>query len=51
MAAAPAIDERYLTDTLLKLMAVPTDVPLGTATLMEPDDPKLVHYVQERAAA
>jgi acetylornithine deacetylase/succinyl-diaminopimelate desuccinylase-like protein len=43
---SPAIDERYLTETLLKLMAVPTDVPLGPATLMEPDDPKLVHYVQ-----
>lgn len=46
MADAPAIDEGYLTETLLKLMAVPTDVPLGPATLMEPDDPKLVHYVQ-----
>ena len=47
MAAGPTIDERYLTDTLLKLMAAPTDVPLGSATLMEPDHPKLVHYVQE----
>ena len=46
MAAVPAIDEHYLTETLLKLMAVPTDVPLGPATLMEPDDPKLVRYVQ-----
>ena len=46
MPASPAIDERYLTETLLKLMAVPTDVPLGPATLMEPDDPKLVRYVQ-----
>ena len=46
-AAGPSIDERYLTDTLLRLMAVPTDVPLGPATLMEPDDPKLVRYVQE----
>jgi acetylornithine deacetylase/succinyl-diaminopimelate desuccinylase-like protein len=43
---SPPIDERYLAETLLKLMAVPTDVPLGPATLMEPDDPKLVHYVQ-----
>lgn len=46
MADVPAIDERYLTETLLKLMAVPTDVPLGPDTLMDPDDPKLVRYVQ-----
>jgi acetylornithine deacetylase/succinyl-diaminopimelate desuccinylase-like protein len=46
VADVPVIDEGYLTETLLELMAVPTDVPLGTATLMEPDDPKLVHYVQ-----
>jgi acetylornithine deacetylase/succinyl-diaminopimelate desuccinylase-like protein len=26
---------------------VPTDVPLGFQTLIEPDDPKLVRYVQE----
>jgi acetylornithine deacetylase/succinyl-diaminopimelate desuccinylase-like protein len=26
---------------------VPTDVPLGFDTLIEPDDPKLVHYVQD----
>ena len=47
VADTPAIDERYLTETLLELMAVPTDVPLGPATLMEPDDPKLVRYVQD----
>jgi acetylornithine deacetylase/succinyl-diaminopimelate desuccinylase-like protein len=47
VVAAPAIDDRYLSETLLKLMAVPTDVPLGTDTLMEPDDPKLVRYVQQ----
>jgi acetylornithine deacetylase/succinyl-diaminopimelate desuccinylase-like protein len=28
------------------LAQVPTDVPVGFETLMEPDDPKLVHYVQ-----
>jgi acetylornithine deacetylase/succinyl-diaminopimelate desuccinylase-like protein len=42
----PALDAAYLTATLLDLMAVPTDVPLGPVTLMEPDDPKLVRYVQ-----
>jgi acetylornithine deacetylase/succinyl-diaminopimelate desuccinylase-like protein len=41
------LDQEYLVDTLSRLMAVPTEVPLGTNTLMEPDDPKLVHYVQE----
>jgi acetylornithine deacetylase/succinyl-diaminopimelate desuccinylase-like protein len=47
MPDLPAVDEPYLIATLLRLMAVPTDVPLGTATLFEPDDPKLVHYVQD----
>lgn len=42
-----AIDERYLVETLSRLARVPTDVPLGFNTLMEPDDPKLVHYVQD----
>ncbi|HEV2281463.1 MAG TPA: peptidase dimerization domain-containing protein [bacterium] len=41
------VDERYLVDTLSRLARVPTDVPLGFNTLMEPDDPKLVHYVQD----
>jgi acetylornithine deacetylase/succinyl-diaminopimelate desuccinylase-like protein len=41
------LDETYLFETLLRLMAVRTDVSLGRDTLMEPDDPKLVHYVQE----
>lgn len=40
------IDRRYLVNTLSLLAQVPTDVPLGFDTLMEPDDPKLVHYVQ-----
>ena len=44
---APNVDERYLVDTLSRLARVPTDVPLGFNTLMEPDDPKLVHYVQD----
>lgn len=42
-----ALDERYLVDVLSRLARVPTDVPLGFNTLMEPDDPKLVHYVQD----
>lgn len=41
------IDRDYLVDTLTRLARVPTDVPLGYQTLMEPDDPKLVHYVQD----
>jgi acetylornithine deacetylase/succinyl-diaminopimelate desuccinylase-like protein len=41
------LDRAYLVDTLSLLARVPTDVPLGFQTLMEPDDPKLVHYVQD----
>ena len=41
------LDRVYLVNTLSALAKVPTDVPLGFRTLMEPDDPKLVHYVQE----
>jgi acetylornithine deacetylase/succinyl-diaminopimelate desuccinylase-like protein len=44
---AGALDERYLIDSLVELAKVPTEVPLGTETFMEPDDPKLVHYVQQ----
>jgi acetylornithine deacetylase/succinyl-diaminopimelate desuccinylase-like protein len=40
------IDRAYLVDTLSRLARVPTDVPLGYDTLMAPDDPKLVRYVQ-----
>ncbi len=40
------VDREYLVETLSRLAQVPTDVPLGYQTLMEPDDPKLVHYVQ-----
>ena len=42
-----ALDRRFLLDTLLDLGRVPTDVPVGFDTLIEPDDPKLVHYAQE----
>ncbi len=41
------LDRPYLVQTLSRLARVPTNVPLGFQTLMEPDDPKLVHYVQE----
>lgn len=41
------LDRSYLVEALLRLAAVPTDVPLGYQTLIEPDDPRLVHYVQE----
>src|SRR5262245_47653199 len=40
-------DRGYLVEMLSALAKVPTDVPLGYDTLMAPDDPKLVHYVQE----
>ena len=40
------IDTRFLTRTLVELTRVPTNVELGFDTLIEPDDPKLVHYVQ-----
>ena len=41
------LDEKYLIDTLIRLIKIPTHVPLGPNTLMEPDDPVLVRYVQE----
>src|SRR5262245_9103118 len=41
------IDHGYLVETLSRLAKVPTEVPLGFDTLIEPDDPKLVHYVQD----
>ena len=40
------LDRRFLIDTLVELAQVPVDVPLGTEVFIEPDDPKLVHYVQ-----
>jgi acetylornithine deacetylase/succinyl-diaminopimelate desuccinylase-like protein len=41
------LDTAYLVDVARRLARVPTDVPLGYDTFIEPDDPKLVHYVQE----
>lgn len=46
-APSGASDTDYLTTTLSTLARVPTDVSLGFDTLMEPDDPKLVTYVQK----
>lgn len=40
------IDQKYLIDTLMRLLQVPTQVPLGEKTLIEPDHPKLKHFVQ-----
>lgn len=40
-------DQTYLVDTVGRLAQVPTFVPMGYETFMEPDDPKLVHYVQQ----
>jgi acetylornithine deacetylase/succinyl-diaminopimelate desuccinylase-like protein len=41
------LDFTYLVNTLTKLLKIDCTVPLGPQTLMEPNDPKLVHYVQE----
>ncbi len=41
------LDRAYLVESLSNLAKIPTAVPLGFNTLMEPDDPKLVTYVQE----
>jgi len=41
------LDCAYLVETLSRLARVPTAIRLDHQTLMEPDDPKLVHYVQE----
>jgi len=40
------IDREYLVKTLVGLLKIDCSVPLGPQTLMEPDDPKLVNYVQ-----
>jgi len=40
------IDEPYMVDLLLRLLKVDCSVELGPETLMEPDHPKLVNYVQ-----
>ena len=40
------LDTEYLIQTLEHLAQVPADVPMGTEVFIEPDDPKLVHYVQ-----
>ncbi len=40
------LDRRFLIDTLVELAQVPADVPMGAEVFIEPDDPKLVHYVQ-----
>lgn len=41
------LDEELLVDLTRRFARVPTEVPPGYETLIEPDDPKLVHYVQE----
>ena len=41
------LDTQYLTRTLERLARAPADVPMGTEVFIEPDDPKLVHYVQQ----
>jgi acetylornithine deacetylase/succinyl-diaminopimelate desuccinylase-like protein len=46
-ADVPGLDRAYLVERLSALARVPTQVPLGYDTVMAPDDPKLVHYVQQ----
>ena len=41
------LDRRFMIDTLVDLARVPADVPMGHEVFIEPDDPKLVHYVQQ----
>jgi len=41
------LDTDYLIETLEHLAQVPTDVPMGTEVFIEPDDPKLIYYVQQ----
>jgi acetylornithine deacetylase/succinyl-diaminopimelate desuccinylase-like protein len=41
------LDRAYLVRTLAELARVPTNVDLGFDTLIEPDHPRLVHYVQD----
>ena len=41
------IDKQYLVKTLQRLLRVDCSASIGSETLMEPDHPKLVHYVQE----
>jgi acetylornithine deacetylase/succinyl-diaminopimelate desuccinylase-like protein len=41
------LDRGFLVRTLADLARVPTNVDLGFDTLIEPDHPRLVHYVQD----
>lgn len=41
------LDEDLLVELTRRFVRAPTEVPPGYETLMEPDDPKLIHYVQE----
>jgi acetylornithine deacetylase/succinyl-diaminopimelate desuccinylase-like protein len=45
--ALQRLDRAYLVETLSQLAQAPTAVEPGWQTLMAPDDPKLVHYVQQ----
>jgi acetylornithine deacetylase/succinyl-diaminopimelate desuccinylase-like protein len=40
------VDREFVVDKLQALARCPTDVPVGFDTLIDPDDPKLVNYVQ-----
>lgn len=47
VAGSVALDRAYLLRTALRLGQIPTAVEPGHQTFVEPDDPRLVHYVQE----
>jgi len=40
------IDRNYMVDLLTRLLKVDCTVSMGPQTLMSPNDPKLVNYVQ-----
>lgn len=44
---AQQVDQDYLVSTLSDLAKVPTEVPMAWETFMEPDEPRLVRYVQQ----
>src|SRR5690625_2814465 len=44
---AEATDEHYRLEALRRLCRIPSAVPLGPNTLMEPDDPILLDYVRQ----
>lgn len=46
-AIVDQLDQRYLLETLVELAKIPTAVPLGPEVFMQPNDPRLLRYVQQ----